>query len=130
MSVAVQVTVVSPSANVEPDVGAQVTGREPSTASVAVAVKVTGAPFGPVASATVGDVGTVTVGGSWSAMVYMAVADPVMPPEFVYVQVAVCCPSPSGARVPLTADRVGLTCAVPSCGSVTLQPAAGTEPRS
>jgi hypothetical protein len=38
VSVAVQVTVVGPSGNVDPLAGVQVTGRGPSTRSVAVAV--------------------------------------------------------------------------------------------
>src|ERR687894_271249 len=44
-SVAEQLTVVVPSGNVEPEAGSHVTGTEPSTASVAVAVYVTAAPF-------------------------------------------------------------------------------------
>src|SRR4051812_19070168 len=51
VSVAEQVTVVVPSANVEPAAGEHMTGRGPSTRSVAVgSVNVTGAPDGPVAS--------------------------------------------------------------------------------
>jgi hypothetical protein len=38
VSVAVQLTVVGPSGNVDPPAGVQVTGRGPSTRSVAVAV--------------------------------------------------------------------------------------------
>jgi hypothetical protein len=37
-SVAAQVTVVAPMGNVEPDAGVQLTGSDPSTRSVAVAV--------------------------------------------------------------------------------------------
>src|SRR5437879_5280894 len=50
-SVAEQVTVVVWIANVDPDAGAQVTGRLPSTLSLAVGlVYVTTAPLGPAAS--------------------------------------------------------------------------------
>ena len=59
-------TVVDPSGNVAPDVGAQLTGTTPSTRSVAEAVNVTAAPAGPVAS-TVMFPGSVSVGGSVSA---------------------------------------------------------------
>src|SRR5215212_1716882 len=51
-SVALQLTVVSPSGNVEPEAGSHVTFTEPSTSSVADASNVTSAPFGPVASST------------------------------------------------------------------------------
>ena len=49
-SVAVQVTLVVVMSNVEPDAGVHVTGRLPETLSWAVAVTVTTAPSGPVAS--------------------------------------------------------------------------------
>jgi hypothetical protein len=61
VSDAVQVTVVVAIANVDPLAGAQVTGRAPSTVSFAVAVYVTIAPVGPVASAVIG-AGTVMYG--------------------------------------------------------------------
>jgi hypothetical protein len=66
-SVALQVTDVVPSANVEPDEGEQLAPREPSTASVAEAEKVTLAPPGPVASA-LAEPGTLTLGAvvSWT----------------------------------------------------------------
>ena len=51
VSVAVQVTVESPTMNVLPEGGVQVARPGPSTASVVVAVNVTAAPSGPVASA-------------------------------------------------------------------------------
>src|SRR6266852_2614584 len=51
VSVAVQFTVVLPSAKVLPEAGEQLGVTEPSTVSLAVAVKVTAAPLGPVASA-------------------------------------------------------------------------------
>src|SRR5689334_12320766 len=50
LSVAVQVTAVSPIGNVLPEAGAHDGVTAPSTVSVAVAVKPTVAPFGPVAS--------------------------------------------------------------------------------
>ena len=66
-SVAVAVTVVVPRPKAVPDAGAQMAGRAPSTASLAVAEKVTGVP-GPEAStvtspdvATTGTVASVTV---------------------------------------------------------------------
>src|SRR5262245_17202521 len=52
LSVAWHDTVVSPSANVLPEAGAQLTATAPSTMSLAVGTAyVTLAPFGPVASA-------------------------------------------------------------------------------
>jgi hypothetical protein len=67
-SVAEQVTVVVPSAKVEPDVGEQVGESEPLTASVADAVKVTTEPDALVAWAVMLP-GTVTAGGVVSATV-------------------------------------------------------------
>jgi hypothetical protein len=55
-------TVVAPSGNVEPDAGAQTTGRAPDTASWAVTTKLTTAPTAEVAS-TVMPAGTVRTGG-------------------------------------------------------------------
>ena len=62
VSDAVQTTGVVPSAKVEPDTGAQVTGRAPSMSSTAVALKVATAPPGPVASSTASP-GSVRTGG-------------------------------------------------------------------
>jgi len=53
LSVAEQFTVLVPSGNVEPAGGLQLGVTGPSTTSLAVAWYVTGAPFGPVASAVV-----------------------------------------------------------------------------
>jgi len=53
LSTAVHVTIVAPSAKVPPDAGAQRGVSEPSSASVAVAVNVTVAPAGLVASAII-----------------------------------------------------------------------------
>jgi hypothetical protein len=61
-SVAVQLTVVVPRGNVDPDGGVQPTEGLGSRLSVAVAVKVTTAPEGPVASTILFD-GTVRFGG-------------------------------------------------------------------
>src|SRR5262245_42464912 len=60
-SVAVQVTMVAPTANVDPLAGAQVTGTTPSTRSVAEATKAWIAPLEPCAG-TVSFAGTVTTG--------------------------------------------------------------------
>jgi hypothetical protein len=62
LSVTVQVTLVEPSANVEPDAGVQVGVKTPSTRSEAEAENVTTVPLGPVAF-TVMSAGTVTTGG-------------------------------------------------------------------
>src|SRR5438105_4899505 len=60
-SVAEQVSIVEPSANVDPDGGAHVTGRLAAQLSVADAVKLAGAPAGLVHS-SVALAGHVTVG--------------------------------------------------------------------
>jgi len=60
-SVAEQLTVVVVIPNVEPEAGVHVTGTGPSTLSVAVALYVTAAPNGPVASAVIGE-GSVSTG--------------------------------------------------------------------
>jgi hypothetical protein len=62
LSVALQVTVVVPTGNTVPDAFEQVTGREPSTRSVAVVAYVTVAPDELVAG-TVRFPGTVNAGG-------------------------------------------------------------------
>ena len=72
VSVAEQVTVVGPSAKVLPDAGVQTGVIEPSTVSVAVAVNVTTAPLGPVASAVM-SAGTVTTGSVVSTTVTVKV---------------------------------------------------------
>src|SRR5262245_60667488 len=65
-SLAVQLTVVVPSGNSEPDAGVQLTATGPSTLSVAVTVYPTCAPPGSVASAVM-SAGTVITGGVVSA---------------------------------------------------------------
>src|ERR671911_571060 len=82
-SVAEHVTVLVPSAKVLPDATSvvptlQVTGSTPETASLALALNVTAAPLGPVASAMM-SAGTVTTGSvvSWTVMVKLGL--PVLP---------------------------------------------------
>src|SRR5262249_56785000 len=63
-SVAVQFTDVSPSENVDPELGEQMTASVPSSVSVAVGSgQLTTAPDGPVASATVGSEGMPLITG-------------------------------------------------------------------
>ncbi len=71
-SVAEQLTVVVPKANVDPEAGAQVGVREPSILSFAETVKLTTAPDGPVASAVI-SAGTVTTGKVLSTRVTVTV---------------------------------------------------------
>jgi hypothetical protein len=91
-SVAEHVTLVVPSGNVEPETGAQVAVKEPSTTSDAETVKVTTAPLGPVAS-TVMSPGTVTTGGvfCWTVTAKNPVA--VFPALSVAEQVTLVVPS-------------------------------------
>jgi hypothetical protein len=91
VSVAVQVTVVVPSGNVEPLAGLQLTGRAPSMLSVADAEYVNTAPAGPVAS-IVAFAGTVRTGGAVSLTVTVNEAEPVLPCVSVAVQVTVVVP--------------------------------------
>jgi len=91
VSVAVQLTVVAPIRNVDPLAGMQVTGRDPSTRSAAVAVKVTLAPVAVVASA-VAFAGTVTAGPVVSVTVTVKVAAPLLPRVSVAVQLTVVAP--------------------------------------
>jgi hypothetical protein len=78
VSVAEHATVVVPSGKVEPEAGVQVTGREPSTMSVAVAVKVTTLPEELVASSVMLD-GSVRTGAVVSRTVIVKLAVPVLP---------------------------------------------------
>jgi hypothetical protein len=93
VSAAVQVTVVEPNANVDPDGGVQVTGRDPSTMSVAVGlVNVTIAPL-PLVASTVGLPGVpAMVGGVRSRIVTVNVLVPVLPAVSVAEQVTVVVP--------------------------------------
>ncbi len=92
VSEAEQVTVVVPSANVEPEAGEQVTGRERSTRSVAVGVKPAAAPEELVASTVMLD-GNVSAGGVISLTVTVNDAVPVLSDESVAEQVTVVVPS-------------------------------------
>ncbi len=77
-SVAVQLTVVGPTGNRDPEAGTQAGVRAPSTSSVALAVNVTTAPVGPVAG-TVMSAGTVTTGGVVSTPYSTSTVDTVVP---------------------------------------------------
>src|SRR5439155_5785705 len=92
VSVAVHVTVVGPSGKVAPLAGVQVTGRGPSTTSLADAVKLNAAPVVPVAS-TIAFAGTVTTGPIVSATVTVNETDPVLLLVSVAVHVTVVGPS-------------------------------------
>jgi hypothetical protein len=83
-----QLTVVVPSGNVEPEAGVQLTVREPSTRSVAVAVNDTTLPAALVAS-TVMFGGSVNVGAVVSLTVTVNDAVPVLPAESVAEQFTV-----------------------------------------
>jgi hypothetical protein len=113
VSIAVQVTVVVPSGNVEPLAGLQLTGRAPSTLSVADAEYVNTAPVGPVPS-TVAFVGTVRTGGAVSLTVTVNEAEPVLPCVSAAVQVTVV--TPIGNVEPLAGAQ--LTGRAPSTLSV------------
>lgn len=93
-SVAEQVTVVVASrAKVEPERGEQVGAITPSTRSLAVAVKVTAAPEGPVASAVM-LAGTVTVGGVVSTTVTVKLPEAMLPAASEAEQLTVVAPRP------------------------------------
>jgi hypothetical protein len=113
VSVAVHETVVGPSGNVDPLAGVQVTGRGPSTPSLADAVKLNAAPVAPVAS-TVAFAGTVTTGPVVSATVTVKDAVPLLPLASVAVQLTVV--APSGNVDPLAGVHV--TARGPSTRSV------------
>jgi hypothetical protein len=113
VSLAVQVTVVAPSGNVDPLAGVQLTATTPSRVSVADALKVKAAPAELVAS-TLAFAGTVTAGPVVSATVTENDADPVLPRVSVVVHVTVV--APSGNVAPLAG--VQLTATLPSIVSV------------
>ena len=85
-SLAVHVTVVSPTAKVEPDAGLQMTEGLGSTRSVADAEKLTTAPPGPVAEIVM-SAGTVRIGGAVSRTVTLKVFVVELPDASVAVQV-------------------------------------------
>jgi hypothetical protein len=91
VSLAKQVTVVVPMGKVEPDGGLQVTGREPSTRSLAEAANVTTLPVGPVASAVM-FAGSVSTAGVVSCTLLEKLALPVLPRLSVDEQVTVVVP--------------------------------------
>jgi hypothetical protein len=92
LSVAEQSTVVVPTGKVEPEAGVQVTGTEPSTASVAEAVNVTTAPLELVACTVIFD-GSVKVGGVLSTTVTVKLPDALLPALSVAEQETVVVPS-------------------------------------
>jgi hypothetical protein len=93
----VQLTLVVPSANVLPEGGLHVTGRVPSTRSVAPAANVTAAPLGPAASAVMLG-GRVSVGGVVSTIVTGKLALDALPrvSELVHVTIV----APTGKVLP------------------------------
>jgi hypothetical protein len=91
-SVAAQVTVVAPMGNVAPDAGVQLTGSDPSTRSIAVAVYVTTAPLALVAAVVI-LAGTVITGGVVSCTVTVKEACDLLLCESVALQVTVVVPS-------------------------------------
>jgi len=93
VSVAEHVTVLIPSANVLPEAGVHVAGKDPSTMSEAVAAEyVTTAPDGDVATVMI-LAGVVTVGGVLSSTVMVNVADPGLPAASVAEHVTGVSPS-------------------------------------
>ena len=112
-SVAEQLTVVVPGANKEPDAGVQFTATEPSTKSVAVALKVTTAPAAEVAE-TVMLPGNVNAGRVVSCTVTSKLALPELPWASVAEQLTVVVPS--GNVEPEAGEQVGFI--VPSTRSL------------
>src|SRR2546425_319491 len=112
-SVALQVTVVAPTGNVDPLAGVHVVATAPSSASVAEAVKVKTAPVALIAS-TVAFAGTVTTGPVVSVTVTVNDAAPMLPCASVAVHVTVV--APSGKVDPLAGVHVVAT--TPSSASV------------
>src|SRR5262245_13022415 len=74
-----------------PEAGVQVTGRLPSTRSLAVAANVTTAPVGPVASAVM-LAGRVSTGGDVSTTVTLKLPEAVLPAVSVAEQLTVVAP--------------------------------------
>src|SRR6266851_5683051 len=115
-SVAEQVMVVVPSGKVLPEAGEHVGVSEPDTASAAVAVKLTKAPLGPVASTTLGAV-MVTTGDVVSVTVTVKLAFAALPCVSVAVQATVV--RPRGKVLP---DAGAQETVAASSGSVALTP--------
>jgi len=116
VSVAVQVMAVLPSAKVLPEEGEQLGVSEPDTVSAAVAVKLTKAPLGPVASTTLGAV-MVTTGDVVSVTVTVKLAFAALPCVSVAVQATVV--RPRGKVLP---DAGAQETVAASSGSVALTP--------
>src|SRR5258706_100429 len=91
VSVAEQLTVVAPRANVSPEAWSQLTETRPSTMSLAEVANVTLAPAGPVASA-VWSVGRTREGAVVSLTVTWNEPDVVRPPPSVTLQFTVVVP--------------------------------------
>ena len=109
-SVAEHMTVVVPRPKVDGDAFVQLGVSDPLTMSVALAVKLTDAPDGPVASTTI-SAGTVTDGGVVSRTVTVKLADAALCPPSIAEHVTVVVPSPNvdgdafvqdGVSAPLT----------------------------
>src|SRR5713226_2716887 len=115
-AVAVQVMAVLPSAKVLPEEGEQLGVSEPDTVSAAVAVKLTKAPLGPVASTTLGAV-MVTTGDVVSVTVTVKLAFAALPCASVAVQATVV--RPRGKVLP---DAGAQETVAASSGSVALTP--------
>src|SRR5260370_10064609 len=94
-SLAVQVMAVLPSAKALPEEGEQLGVSEPDTVSAAVAVKVTAAPLGPVASTTLG-AAMVTTSGVVAATETAKLAFAALPCMSVAVQATVVRPRGKG----------------------------------
>jgi hypothetical protein len=124
-SVAAQLTLVAPSANVAPDAGRQAVLTVASRLSIADAVKLTTAPAALVASALIG-LGTVTTGAVLSTNVTVTVNVPlaVLLCPSVAVQVTVVVPMPK--IDPLTGVHSGLT--VPATRSVAVAVNVAADP--
>src|SRR6266849_1674216 len=116
VSVAVQAMAVLPSAKVLPEEGEQLGVSEPDTVSAAVAVKLTKAPLGPVASTTLGAV-MVTTGDLVSVTVTVKLAFAALPCVSVAVQATVV--RPRGKVLP---DAGAQETVAASSGSVALTP--------
>ena len=89
------VTAVTPSGKTEPEAGVQLASKSPLTVSLAVAVKLTAAPAGPVASAT-RSIGRLSSGAVVSTTLTVNVPDVALPVG-KHVDVIWSCHSPSSA---------------------------------
>ncbi len=96
---------VSPMAKVLPEAGTQTGTRLPSTRSLALALKLTGAPEGPVAGVVM-SAGTVTTGPVVSTTRTWKAAEPVLLAASVALQVTSV--SPRGKVPPETGRQVGV----------------------